>query len=109
MDRIGSGTFGQGEDLVDVEIGLPGSGPVQQPGVVGEVDEIGVGIGAGVHGDGLDAEVVGGPDDAQSDLTAVGDEDSGDGGGRHSGAQHRGRCFGEDCGHGAPLYDHRTI
>src|SRR5699024_3743175 len=78
-------------------------------GVVGEVDEIGVGIGAVVHGDGPDGEVVGGPDDAQSDLTAVSDEDSGDGCGRHSGAQHRGRRFGEDCGTGALWYDERTI
>ena len=43
VDGIGAGALGQGEDLVDVEVGLPGSGAVQQPRIVGEFDEIGVG------------------------------------------------------------------
>ena len=32
-------------------------------------------VGVGVHGDGLDAEIAAGPDDAQGDLAAVRDED----------------------------------
>ena len=35
----------------------------------------GVGVGGGMHGDGGDAELLGGAQDAQRDLAAVGDED----------------------------------
>jgi hypothetical protein len=42
----------------------------------------GVGISRRVHGDGLDAEFLAGPQDAQRDLAAIGDEDFLEHGGR---------------------------
>lgn len=109
MDRIGAGALGQGEDLLDVEIGLPGTGSVEEPGIVSQMHEVSIRICTGVHGDGLDAEVMGGPDDAQGDLTAIGDEDAAHCSSGDVGVQLCGRRFGENCGHDAPLYDHSTI
>ena len=45
-------------------------------GVVGHRDGQRVLVGLRVDGDGLDAHLLGGPDDAQCDFAAVGDEDT---------------------------------
>ena len=44
-------------------------------GLVGEQHVLEVGVGGGMHGDGLDAELAAGAQDAQRDLAAVGDDD----------------------------------
>ena len=103
VDGVGPGALGKGEDLVDVEVGLPSAGALEQPGVIGERDELGVRIGSGVDGDRLESQIVGRPDDAQGDLTAIGDEDAAHWGRGDVRGQRCGRLVGEDCGHGAPF------
>ena len=43
---------------------------------VGEADVEALAVGGRVHGDGLDAELAAGADDADGDLAAVGDQDA---------------------------------
>jgi hypothetical protein len=70
----GPGGPGGGDDLVDAQIRFGGGGRAQVHGGVGGLDVGGVGIGVGVDGDGSDPEPTAGADDAQGDLSAVGDE-----------------------------------
>src|SRR5699024_282862 len=74
VDGLRSGRLGGGDDLVDAQIRFGGGGRAQVHGGIGGLDVGGVGIGVGVDGDGSDPEPTAGADDAQGDLSAVGDE-----------------------------------
>ena len=79
---VGAGAAGDREQLVDHEVGLGAGGAVEGVRLVGELDVPRVAVLVGVDGDGADAGVAGGADDADGDLSTVGDEDLGDA--RHS-------------------------
>ena len=74
VDGFGPGGPSGVDDLVDAQIRFGGGGRAQVHGGVGGLDVGGVGIGVGVDGDGSDPEPTAGADDAQGDLSAVGDE-----------------------------------
>ncbi len=75
MDRLGIGDLGGGDHRGDVEVGLVVARRADADVLVGELDVQRVGVGGGVHRHGPDAELPAGPDDAQGDLSAVGDQD----------------------------------
>ena len=54
---------------------MRGGGGADAHGLVGEAHVERARVGLGVDGDGLDAELAAGAQDAQRDLAAVGDED----------------------------------
>ena len=76
MDRFGAGRERRLDDQVGAEVTLPRRRRAQTHRLVGGYDVRGVDVGVGVHGDRLDAKIAAGADDAQGDLTAVGDEDA---------------------------------
>ena len=75
MDAIGAAVTDRVEDRVGVEIALGRGLPAERVRLVGEPDVQCVAIELGVDGDGLDAELASGADDAHGDLAAVGDQD----------------------------------
>ena len=81
MDGVCAGGAGDGQDALAVQVGLGGGGGADAVGLVREADVGEGGVDVGVDGDGADAEVAGGTDDAEGDLTAVGDEELRKGGG----------------------------
>ena len=62
------------DDRVPPQVGVRGRGARQPHGLVGERDVGQVGVGVGEHGDGGDAQVVGGAEHAGGDLPPVGDQ-----------------------------------
>ena len=78
VDRLGACRPDSRDDPLDVEVGLGGRGRPQPIGEVRGLRVGGLGVGIGVDGDGLDAQIAAGADDAQGDLAAVGDEDPGE-------------------------------
>ena len=77
---VGAGAAGDVEQLGDVEVRLGRAGAVQRERLVGDAHVQRLPVGVGVDGDGADPGVATGSGDADGDLTAVGDEDLGDGG-----------------------------
>ena len=59
----------------NVEVALARGGRADADGLVGESHVQRFAVGLGVDGDGLDAELAAGADDAQGDLAAIGDQD----------------------------------
>ena len=74
MDGLGAGLLAGGDDLVHDQVGLFRGGRADADGFVGQVDVQGVLVGLGIDGNGLDAHLAGGLDDAASDFAAVGDQ-----------------------------------
>ena len=79
MDSLGARPLGGGEDGLGVEIGIG-----QSDGLVGLLNERGVGVSIDEHGDTAHAHRTSGAEDPAGDLTSVGNEDGRD----------RGRCHG---------------
>ncbi len=79
VDRVGTGLLGGLDDLADVEVGVGRGGATEGVRLAGEPDEERIGVRFGVHRDAAQAGVAGGADDADGDLTAVGDEHLADG------------------------------
>ena len=77
---VGPGAPRDVEQLGDVEVRLGRAGAVQRERLVGDAHVQRLAVGVGVDGDGADPGVATGTGDADGDLTAVGDEDLGDGG-----------------------------
>ena len=75
VDGFGVGDLGRGDDRRYVEVAQAGRGGADAHRLVGEAHVLGVGVGLGMDGDGLDAELAAGAQDAQGDLAAVGNED----------------------------------
>src|SRR5690606_2624093 len=75
VDCLGVGDFGGRDDGRHVEVALRGGRGADADRLVGQADVLGLGVGGGMHGDGLDAELTAGPQDAQGDFPAVRDQD----------------------------------
>ncbi len=77
VDPIGAALVDGVEDRLSVEVALRRSLPAQGKSLVGEADMEGVAIEFAVDRNGLDAQLSGGPDDPDGDLSTVGDQDLG--------------------------------
>ena len=75
VDGLGAGLQGDREDGVLVEVAVRRARPADAVGLVGEGDVQRLGIGRGVHGNGLDAHLLAGANHADRDLAAVRNED----------------------------------
>lgn len=75
VDRVGVGDGGGGQDRRHVEIALARRGGADADRFVGEADMHRIGIGRRMHRHRLDAHLAAGPQDAQRDFAAVGDQD----------------------------------
>ena len=75
VDRVRTGLAGGVQDLVDDEVALGRRRAAEGEGLVGEAHVQGVPVGVRVHRHGLEPGVLAGPDDADGDLAAVGDQD----------------------------------
>ena len=75
VHAVGAALLDGVEDGLGVEVALGRGLAAERVRLVGEADVEGVAIEFGVHRDGRDAELAGGPDDADGDLATVGDQD----------------------------------
>ncbi len=75
MHRLGAGTPGRGQQLVEDEVAVGGRQPAERLGFVCVAHVEGRAVGVGVDGNRGNAEFAQRPADAQGDLSAVGNED----------------------------------
>ena len=75
MDCLGAGFAGRGDDRVDPQVALGRRRRADPDRAIRQPDVLGVGVRVAVDGDGLHPGLVTGPDDANRDLAAVGDQD----------------------------------
>ena len=75
VHRVRARLLGDRDDLLDVEVGVRGSGAVEAVRLVGQPHEERVPVGLRVDRHTADAGVLAGPDDPDRDLAAVGDQD----------------------------------
>ena len=68
MDGLGIGHFGCADDRGNVEVALLRRRRADAHGLVSQPHVLGVGVGLGMHGDGLDAQLTAGALDAERDL-----------------------------------------
>ena len=76
VDRVDVRDLGGRDDPRDVEVGLEARARPDADRLVGVAEVQRVLVDLGVDGDGLDPELLAGPDDAQGDLAPVRDEDA---------------------------------
>ncbi len=74
MNRVGAGDLGGADDRRHVQIAVGAARRTDADVLVREPDVQRVLVGLGIDGDGLDAELAARMDDAQRDLTAIGDQ-----------------------------------
>ncbi len=74
MDSLSTGLLAGGDDLVHDQIGLFRGGRADADGFIGQIDVQRILVGFGINGDGLDAHLAGGLDDAAGNFAAVGDQ-----------------------------------
>ena len=72
-DRVGD--FGGADDGRHVQVAQRRGRRPDAHRFVGQQHVLEAGVGGGVHGDGLDAQLAAGAQDAQRDLAAIGDDD----------------------------------
>ena len=75
MDGVDVGNLGRTDHRGNVEVALGELGRTDADGLVGEADVEGVAVGFAVDCDRTDAEFLAGTNDAESDFSAIGDED----------------------------------
>ena len=75
MDGVDIGDFGGADDGGNIEVAARALGRADADGLIGETHGQAVAVGFGIDRDGRDAEILAGADDAQRDLTPVGDQD----------------------------------
>ena len=75
MNCIHVGDLRGADDAIDLEIALRAGRRPDADGFIRELDMEAFHVGLGIDGDRLDAELFAGPNDAQGDFAAVGDED----------------------------------
>ena len=75
MNRVGAGDFASGDDLVDVEIGVPRRRRADADAFVREPDMHRIGVGSRMHRHRADAELLGGAQHTQRDFASVGNQD----------------------------------
>ncbi len=73
-ERVGAGNFTGREDLRNVQVAVAGRRGADADAFVSEPHVHGRVVGGGVHGHGRDAELLAGPQDAERDLAAIGDQ-----------------------------------
>ena len=78
VDRLGPGDLAGRDDRGHRQVGLPRGRRADTDRLVGHAHVHRVRVGGGVHRDGRHPHLARGPDDAQRDLAAVGDEDLGE-------------------------------
>ena len=76
VDGVRIGNFGRTDDAVDLEVALRTRGRADANGLVGQLNMEGLNVGLRVNGDAADAEFLAGADDAQGDLSAVGNKET---------------------------------
>ncbi len=74
VHRLGAGAHGDVDELGDVEVGVARRRAAERERLVGEANVGGVAVGVRVDGDGREPGVFTRADDANCDLSAVGDE-----------------------------------
>ena len=72
VDGFGVGDFGGGDDARDVEVRLGAVRRADAERLVGVADVEALGVGLAVYGDGFNAHLAAGADDADGDFAAVG-------------------------------------
>ena len=95
---LGAGLLDDLEQLVDLQVGLGGRAGAEQVGLGGALDVLRVAVGLGVDGDGGDPELVERADDADGDLSAVGDKDLAEHRRRHDIRRCLATCWHSLCG-----------
>ena len=75
MDGVGAGDFGGADHRRHVQVAVGAARRADADVLVGEPDVQRVLVGLGIDGDGLDAELAAGEDDAHRDFAAVRDQD----------------------------------
>jgi hypothetical protein len=75
VDGVRARDLGRADDRGDVQVGVDAARGPDADGLVREAHVEARAVGLGVHGDGLDAELLAGPDDAERDLAPVRDQD----------------------------------
>ena len=75
VHAVGAAAADGVEDRLGVEVALGRGLAAERVRLVGEADVERLAVELGVHGDGLDAELACGADDAHGDLATVGDQD----------------------------------
>ena len=75
MHRLGAGLLAGRDDPVGLQVALAAGRGADVHGLVGQLDMARVPVGVGVDGDGRDAHLLRGLDDAAGDFAAVGDQD----------------------------------
>ena len=75
MDGVDVGDLGGADDAAHLQVALAAGAGADADGFVRHVDVHGVHVGFGIHSDSFDIEFFAGADDADGDLTTVGDED----------------------------------
>jgi hypothetical protein len=75
MDGVAPGAPGYVDDFIDAEIAFAGGGGPDWVGFVSEADVEGFAVDFAEDGGGADAEFAAGSEDANSDFTAIGDQD----------------------------------
>ncbi len=75
MNRIRIADLRGADDAVDLQIALVARAGADADGLVGELHVERIHVGLGINGEGLDALLLAGADDAQGDFAAVRDED----------------------------------
>ena len=76
MNRLHVADLGGADHAVDLQIAVGGLGRTDAIGLVGQFQVGGAAVGLAEDGHRLDAQLAAGAEDAQGDLTAIGDQDS---------------------------------
>ena len=76
VDGVHVGHLGRGDDPGNVEVGIRRRRLADADRPVGDLHVLAFAVGLGVDRHRLDAQFVGGTDDADGDLAAVGNEDA---------------------------------
>ena len=74
VDGLGAGVGGDGQQFVDLQVGVGGGAFAEAVGLVGQPHVQAVGVAFGVDGNGADAELAQGADDTGGDGATVGDQ-----------------------------------
>lgn len=85
VDGIHVGNFGGADDAADLQVAFAARAWADADGLICEMDVHGIHVCFGINSNGFDVELFTGADDADGDLTTIGDEDFA----KHAGLQER--------------------
>ena len=75
VDGLGAGGLGRSNDALPLQVAVFGGAAANVHGLIARGHMLGVGIGIGIHGDGLHPQAAGGGGHAAGDFTAISDQD----------------------------------